>query len=208
LILALAGRAESGEGRGFVIGGGLGPTRLNFGRAQGLVLVIGDSLGTLEFRGGSTLDVRDGVIVPRTLLPPDAVDIVALPQHQNGAVLSFQIGYSFSRRLALLADFDINGGWNDSFNQITGAGVLRYSPARRVWLEAGPASGDLAYGFGGSVIQDVAGSGYGFFAAGGFVLMQKQKFQMDLQVRSGTMWFDQFRITNVSVQIGAMRRRF
>jgi hypothetical protein len=207
LMLALAGRGEADEGRGFVIGGGLGPTRLNFGGAQGLVLVLGDSLGRIEFRGGDSLELRAGVIVPRTLLPSNVSDVVPVPAHQNGGVLSIQIGYSFSRRLALLADFDLNGGWDNSFNQVMGAAAVRYSPARRIWLEAGPASGDLSYGFGSAVAQNVAGSGYGFLAAGGVVLMQKSKFQMDVQARSGTLWFDRFRITNVSVQIGVMRRR-
>ena len=216
LMIALALRAhaedppapaEPPEGRGFVIGGGLGPGRINFGGAEGLVLVIGESIGTIDLGGGQSLDARAGRVVPRALLPADAVGLVPIPARQNGVALSVQIGWSFSRRFALLAEFDINSGWSDSFNQVNGALAFRYSPTPRLWLEAGPTTGDLAYGSAGSVAQNVAGTGSGFLVAGGVVLLRKPKLLLDIQVRSGTLWYDQFRATNVSVQLGVMRRR-
>jgi len=199
--------AEPREGRGFVIGGSLGPGRLNFGGAEGLVLVIGESIGTIDLGGGQSLDARAGKIVPRALLPADAEGLIPIPARQNGFALSAQIGWSFSRRFALLAEFDINGGWSDSFNQVNEGLALRYSPTPRLWLEAGPARGNLAYGFAESVAQDVAGAGSGFLVAGGVVLLRKPKLLLDIQVRSGTLWYDQFRATNLSVQLGVMRRR-
>ena len=199
--------AEPREGRGFVIGGSLGPGRINFGGAEGLVLVIGESIGTIDLGGGQSLDARAGKVVPRALLPADAEGLIPIPARQNGFALSAQIGWSFSRRLALLAEFDINGGWSDSFNQVNGGLTLRYSPTSRLWLEAGPARGDLAYGSGESVAQDVAGAGSGFLIAGGVVLLRKPKLLLDIQVRSGTLWYDQFRATNLSVQLGVIRRR-
>ena len=85
------------------------------------------------------------------LLPTDAEGLVPIPARQNGVALSVQIGWSFSRRFALLAEF-----------------VL---------------------------------------VAGGVVLLRKPKLLLDIQVRSGTLWYDQFRATNLSVQLGVMRRR-
>jgi len=145
--------------------------------------------------------------VEGALLPTDAEGLVPIPARQNGVALSVQIGWSFSRRFALLAEFDINSGWSDSFNQVNGGLTLRYSPTARLWLEAGPATGDLAYGSAGSVAQNVAGTGSGFLVAGGVVLLRKPKLLLDIQVRSGTLWYDQFRATNLSVQLGVMRRR-
>src|SRR6266545_3225797 len=94
--------AEPREGRGFVVGGSLGPGRINFGGAEGLVLVIGESIGTIELGGGQSLDARAGKVVPRALLPADAEGLIPIPARQNGFALSAQIGWSFSRRLALL----------------------------------------------------------------------------------------------------------
>ena len=201
--------AKPREGRGFIIGGGLGPSRLNFGGAEGLVLMTGKSIGTIVLLpSGETLDRRAGRILPRALVPADAEGVVPIPARQDGAALSLQLGWSFSRRFAILADFDINAGWGDSFNQIVGAGVLRYSPTPRLWLQAGPATGDLSYGFSTrSVAQDVAGTGAGFLVAGGLVVLQKPRLLLDLQARCGTVWFDQFRGTSLSVQVGIMRRR-
>ena len=217
VMMALALRANAAdppapakprEGRGFIIGGGLGPSRINFGGAEGLVLVTGESIGTIPIGGGQSLDRRTGRVLPLALVPADAEGVVPIPARQDGAALSIQLGWSFSRRLAILADFDINGGWGDSFNQVVGAGVLRYSPTPRLWLQAGPATGDLSYGFSTrSVAQDVAGTGAGFLVAGGLVVLQKPRLLLDLQARYGTLWFDQFRGTNLSVQIGIMRRR-
>jgi hypothetical protein len=216
LLMAVALRAQAEdppppakprEGRGFVVGGSLGPGRINFGGAEGLVLVIGESIGTIELGGGQSLDARAGKVVPRALLPVDAEGLIPIPARQNGIALSAQIGWSFSRRLALLFEFDINGGWSDSFNQVNGALALRYSPTPRLWLEAGPAAGDLAYGSAESVAQNVAGAGSGFLVAGGVVLLRKPKLLLDIHVRSGTLWYDQFRATSLSVQLGVMRRR-
>jgi len=211
VALALCAHAEDPtqpeDGRGFVIGGSLGPGHIHFGGAEGLVLVIGDSIGTIGLPGGGSLDARAGQVVPRALLPVDAEGLIPIPASQNGGAVSVQIGWSFSRRWALLAEFDMNAGWTDSFNQVNGALTLRYSPTRRLWIEAGPAAGDLAYGCGESVAQNVAGAGSGFLVAGGVVLLQKPKLLLDIQVRSGTLWYDQFRATNLSVQLGVMRRR-
>jgi hypothetical protein len=32
-------------------------------------------------------------------------------------------------------------------------------------------------------------------------------WMLDLQARSGTLWYEQFRSTNLSVQLGIIRRR-
>src|SRR5437762_5985273 len=197
------------EGRGFVIGASLGPGRMSFGSDEPLALVIGESIGTIDLRGGGTLDAREGQLVPLAMVPADLkAMVVPLPSRQNEFAVSVEIGWSASRRLAILADFDLGGGWSDSFTHLTGAAVVRYSPVRWLWLQGGPAGGDISYGFGkNGVVQDIAGGGGGFKVAAGIVVLQKRKLQLDLEVRSVTLWFDQLRATNMSAQMGVRRRR-
>ena len=216
MVLAFEARAadppnppKQREGRGFVVGMSLGPTRSRFSGAEDLALVFGDVVGTIPLCcvGGTTVDVRFGQLVPRSLLPANPEHVVPLPSSQDGATVSLQIGWSASRRLALLADFDLGGAWGDSFTHLNGAAVARYSPGSRLWLEAGPTSGDLSYGYKDSVIQNIAGTGKGLLLGAGFVLLTKPIWQLDLQVRWSTLWFDQFRTTHVSGQLGILRRR-
>jgi hypothetical protein len=51
--------------------------------------------------------------------------------------VSLQFGWSFSRRFAVLLDFDVGGGWDNSFNHLIGGPHLRYAPSSRIWIEAG-----------------------------------------------------------------------
>lgn len=196
------------EGRGFVFGMGLGPSQIRFGRAEDLALVIGGATGTLTLPyAGTSFELRAGRVVPRALVDAAPDLLVPIPSSQDGAALSLQFGWSFSRRFALLVDIDGSGGWSDSFSHLLGGFVMRYSPAPRLWLEAGPASGDLSYGFGKSIAQDVAGRGTGILVGAGVALVRKPMWMLDLQARSGTLWYEQFRATNLSVQLGIIRRR-
>jgi hypothetical protein len=195
------------EGRGFMFGAGFGPSQMRFRGAEDLVLVVGGPTGTITFpHGGGTLELRSGEIVSRTLVPPGIAGVVPFPARQNGAALSLQFGWSFSRRLAVLLDFDVGGGWDNSFNHLVGGPQLRYSPSSRLWIEAGYASGELTYGFSKSVAQ-IPGTGRGIFVAAGVPLVRRTMWMLDLQARSGTLWYEQFRATNLSVQLGIIRRR-
>jgi hypothetical protein len=190
-----------------MFGMGLGPSQIRFGGAEDLALVIGSATGTLTLPRGGTFELRAGQVVPRALVDVAPDRLVPIPSRQDGAALSLQIGWSFSRRFALLVDIDDSGGWSDSFSHLLGGVVMRYSPAPRLWLEAGPASGDVSYGFGKSIAQNVAGRGTGILVCAGVALVRKPMWMLDLQARSGTLWYEQFRATNLSVQLGIIRRR-
>lgn len=212
LLAARAGASEGAcppsEGRGWIFGAGLGGGAINFDGAADLAAVIGGPIGTLTIPfGGQTITLRSGQIVSRDFVPLAGDRLVPIPSHQQSGVLSLQVGRSLSRRMALLADIDLMAGWNDSFSDGVVGFVGRYSPASRFWLEAGPAFGDLSYGLGRSVAQNLSGTGGGVLAAAGVVVTQKPKWQMDVQGRVGVLWYDQFRATNISVQLGVMRRR-
>src|SRR5437899_1068592 len=110
MVLAFEARAadppnppKQREGRGFVVGMSLGPTRSRFSGAEDLALVFGDVVGTIPLCcvGGTTLDVRFGQLVPRSLLPANPEHVVPLPSSQDGVTVSLQIGWSASRRLGL-----------------------------------------------------------------------------------------------------------
>lgn len=218
LLMALALQAHAAdppdppkprEGRGFVFGLSLGPTRSRFNGAEDLALVFGDVTGVIILNPltGQTLNVRSGQLVPRALVAANPEHVVPLPSSQDGVTLSLQVGWSASRRFALLADFDLGGAWGDSFTHVNGAALARYSPSSRLWVEAGPTSGELSYGYQDSVVQNIAGTGKGVLFGAGFVLLRKPIWLLDLQARSSMLWYDQLRATNVSVQIGVLRRR-
>jgi hypothetical protein len=191
-----------------MFGVGLGPSQLRFDGAEDLALVIGGTTGTLTVPlGGTSFELRAGQVVPRALVAAAPDLVVPIPTRQDGAAFSLQFGWSFSQRFAVLADFDANGGWSDSFSHLLAGLVLRYSPASRLWLEAGPAAGDLSYGFGQSIAENVAGSGTGILVGGGVALVRKPMWMLDLQARYGTLWYEHFRATNLSVQLGIIRRR-
>jgi hypothetical protein len=196
------------EGRGFVLGMGFGAARVDFGGAEDLALVIGGPTGTLTFpSGGGTIEVRRGQIVSRSLVPADAEGIVPIPSNENGLGISFQAGWSFSPRVAALLDFDIAGKLQDSFDNFVVGFVARYSPTSRLWIEAGPAFGELRYGSSGSVVHDFAGRGSGVLVGVGVAIVKRPVWYLDVQARVGTLWYEQLRATNVSAQLGISRRR-
>jgi hypothetical protein len=205
-----ASPTQAREGRGWMFGFGVGPGRVGFGGAEDLAVVVGGPTRLRTFGlFGATLDVFDvstGEVVPRTLVPADAESILPIPSSENGMAVSLHVGWSFSRRWATLFDFDVAGGYDDSFMNYMGGFVARYSPASRIWIEAGPAFGNLGYGSGGSIV-DIKGVGTGGLAAVGVELVQRPKWRLDLEVRAGTLWYREFRATNLSAQLAIGRRR-
>ena len=196
------------EGRGFVLGFGFGAARVDFGGAEELALVIGGSTGTLTFpSGGGTIEVRRGQIVSRSLVPADAASVVPIPSSENGLGISFQAGWSFSPRFAALLDFDIAGKLHDSFDNFIVGIVARYSPTSRLWIEAGPAFGELRYGSSGSVVHDFAGRGTGVLLGVGVAIVKRPVWYLDVLARAGTLWYEQLRATNISAQLAISRRR-
>ena len=196
-----------GDGRGFMFGLGLGPGRVSFGGAKDLAVVIG---GPTRRRTvnlyGTTFEVATGEVVSRTLVPADAESIVPMPSTDSGLALSLHVGWSYSPRWAALFEFDGAGGYEDSFTNFIGAFVARYSPASRVWVEAGPAFGDLGYNLNGSLV-DIEGVGGGALVGAGVEIVKKPKWRLDVEVRAGTLWYREFRATNISAQLAISRRR-
>ena len=205
------------RGRGFVFGISLGAGRTDFGGEHGLAIVVGESLGiqddTSLFNDIPPLDLRAARIVPLTQVPPGAVRVKAIPGHQHGVGISVQMGWSFSPRVAALADVDfLAGGWDETIAQGMVGLVLRYSPHERLWFEAGPAQGDLSFGYTGdnglaSSAQSVAGKGTGVLGGVGVAVLRKPSWLLDVQARVGTLWYEQIRATNVSVHLGWTRRK-
>lgn len=192
-----------GEGRGFMFGLGLGPGRVSFSGAENLAVVIGGPTRrrTVSYLG-TTFEVATGEVVSRSLVPADAERIVPIPSSDNGLGLSLHVGWSYSPRWAALLEFDGSGGY-EGFTNYVGGLVARYSPASRVWIEAGPAFGDLGY----DSNVNIEGVGVGALVGAGVEMVKKPKWRLDLQVRAGTLWYRQFRATNTSAQLGISRRR-
>jgi hypothetical protein len=207
-LAADATNATPREGRGLVFGVGLGPGRISFGGAQSLVLVIGGPTGTLTFPlGGDTIELRSGQVVPRSLVPVGIEGVVPIPSNQNGAGGSLHFGWSFSRRFAALLDFDVVGSWDNGFDQLVGGPVARYSPTSRLWIEAGPAFGEVRYALADSVVEDVAGRGSGMLVGAGVAIVRKPVWLLDVEARVATLWYDKLRATNLSAQLVISRRR-
>jgi hypothetical protein len=97
--------------------------------------------------------------------------------------------------------------YNDGFNQLIAAAVVRYSPASRLWVEAGPAAGDMAYGYKGGATAQGSITGNGFAVAAGIRVVQRDKWSLDVQGRYGRIWYDGFEASNVSFGFSAGRTR-
>ena len=209
MMAASAGAQERNpsDGRGWVFGGGLTGGSMSFSAAEGRALAVGRVARVVSFLGGSveqrTVEIVDGA----TNLPPDTVLVATFPESTTAAALTLHGGYAFSRRIALLADAELMGPWSDGFtNGIFGA-VLRYRPVRRVWVEAGPARGDLGYAYQGTGSVDNSITGTGFLAAAGITALSKPKWAVDLQARYGRIWYEGVQATNLSFGLSVGRVR-
>jgi len=98
-------------------------------------------------------------------------------------------GCAFSPRLAVLADFEVMGPYNEGFTHFVDGAVVRYWPARRLWVEAGPATGDLGYAYSNSTTKDGAITGGGFIAAAGVTVVDRPKWALDVQARYDRIWY-------------------
>lgn len=121
--------------------------------------------------------------------------MVSFPTSQDSGVPSFVAGWSFSPRFAVLIDGELAGGLEDErFDNIVVGLVVRYSPAPRVWVEAGPAFGQLEYRYDINSfeqgITDTAArvEGEGLLAAVGFEIARKPTWRVDAQARVGMVW--------------------
>jgi hypothetical protein len=190
---------------------------MDFSDADRLALFVGPPTGT---EGGCSFgtcfftQVRSARVAPRGAVVPGAERVVAIPATESVGSLSVVAGWSFSSRIAALLDVELASRWKgDGFEHVLGGVVLRYSPAWRLWVEAGPSFGDLEYIFNsgtfelGLTNEAARVHGEGVLAAAGYEIAKKRTWRVDLQVRGSAMWYDELRTTTVSVQVGIHRRR-
>lgn len=200
--------ASSSEGRGWIFGGGITSGTIAFPGAEDLAVAVGpvDRVEAL-FLGPAIGERRIEIIDASAPPPPATVHVAPFPASTAGVGFTLHGGYAFSSRVALLADCELMASTSDGFGNMVGAVVVRYRPLDRVWIEAGPATGDLSYGFEdtGSVSGSVKGRG--FLAAGGISVLKKERWTLDLQARYGKIWYEAFRARNVSVGLSIGRVR-
>jgi len=209
--LAVSAGAEdrsNADGRGWIFGGGITSGTIAFAGAEDLAVAVGP-VDRVEapLLGPAIAERRIEVIDASAPPPPETVHVAPFPQSTTGAAITLHGGYAFSPRVALLGDMEVMASTSDGFGNAIGAVVLRYRPVRRVWIEAGPATADLSYGFEntGSVSGSVTGTG--FLAAGGISVLEKERWTLDLQARYGKIWYEAFQTRNVSVGLSIGRVR-
>jgi hypothetical protein len=207
LVVAVAAPAQAGEDRGWIFGGGVTFGELGFTNSVGKGVALGPVNGySLEY-GGEITEHRDLHVYDQNVPPPaEAERIVPFPRSAGGAGASFHMGYAFNPRLAVLADFEVLAPYSEGFNQLVAAAVVRYSPAPRLWVEAGPAGSDIRYGYDGGV-ADGEISGAGVMAGIGVNVVQKPKWTLGLQARYSRLWYDGFETSSLSFGLSAGRVR-
>ena len=200
---------NSADGKGWIFGGGITGGSMGFTGAEGLAVAVGpvDHVEILLFGGRGVAERRLQVIDADATPPEGTVHVARFPDSTAGGAVTLHGGYAFSPTVALLADLEVMGSAHDGFGNAIFAAVLRYRPARRVWIEAGPAAGDLSYGYEdtGSVSNSVTGTG--FLAAGGISVLKKERWTLDVQARYGKIWYEAFQARNLSLGLSIGRVR-
>lgn len=201
--------ANAPSGRGWIIGGGLTAGNTAFTGGEGMAVAVGP---VVEFQvlgvGGQVIAQRRlDLIDASTTPPPGTVHVAPIPRSQGGGALTVHGGYAFSPRVALLADVEVMTSVDDGFSNGVFAAVLRCRPVKRLWIEAGPARGDLSYGYQDTVSKSNSITGSGFLAAGGVSVMARERWTLDVQARYSKVWYPGFEARNLSVglSVGTVR---
>jgi hypothetical protein len=193
------------SGRGWIWGGGISGGWLGVPGGRGVALAVGEVTGGFIL-AGETFEVRAGEMVDAAAAAPaDTTRLAPLPSSEASAGFSFHGGYAFSRRAAVLLHVQLVAGVESGFSTAMGGLMLRVWPTSRLWVEAGPASGDLSYGYEGGVVQEFA-TGHGVRTGAGVTVLQKPRWALDLEARFGTLSFDGVRATSVGVGLSASSR--
>ncbi len=228
LLVILAGtavRAEDTprrhEGRGFVFGGTLMGGQMRFSGAEGLAVAVGDVTDYQAYSSFGVIAVtetRSARVTSKDNPPANADRVAAIPAQQSAAGLSMNAGWAFSRQVSVLADFQImSGTTNEGFEQSTVGLLVRFSPASRFWVEAGPAYGDLQYHYKSATVSRVlaeattlteagAISGGGGLVAAGVSVVRKPKWSLDLHARYSRIFYEGFRGSNLCFGLTASKR--
>lgn len=206
LMCSLAGSAAAQDGnasqeRGWILGGGITAGTTAFTGAEGLAVAVGpvEDVQVLPFGAGVVWERRLDLIDASAPPPPDTVHVAPIPRSQGGGALTIHGGYAFSPKVALLADAEFLTSVNDGFGNGVLAAVLRVRPVRRVWIEGGPAAGDLSYGYGDTGSKSNSITGTGFLAAGGISVLSKERWTVDVQARYARIWYPGFEARNLSM---------
>jgi hypothetical protein len=202
-----APRREDRNDRGWVIGGGLTGGNLSFPGAGSKAVAVGPAHYVPTAFGAGYAERPIALIDAAGIPPEETVHVARFPESQGAAAMTFHAGYAFSPRAALLLEVEYMGSPTGDFGNGIVAGVLRYRPMGRIWIEAGPASGDIGYTYEGTLSETGAISGAGFLAAAGMSLLERPRWTLDVQARYGQIWYDGFQARNVSFGLSVGRVR-
>jgi opacity protein-like surface antigen len=200
-----AGRRAGG--RGFLWGAAVGGGRLAFPGGQDNAVALGPVVGTLEVPGtGSSVGVRDARVITAGDSAPEAEFLVPLPAREGAGGFSMHAGYAFNPRVAVLLEVGITAGTSSpSYNHAVGTFAVRCWPASRLWVQAGPAFGDLGYGSGDTVVRSQSITGLGFQGGAGVSVLRKPRWSLDLEARYSNVGYDGFRASSLTLGVGASR---
>jgi hypothetical protein len=211
-VAAFAGAqdsAEPPETRGWIFGGGISAGTMAFPGAEDEAVAVGDVTdGIVLPYGVGLIGQRSILLVDRSAVPPAGTVFTALfPRSASGAGATLHGGFAFSPRIALLLDMEMLAPKSAGFNHAIFAAVVRYWPARRVWIEAGPATGDIGYSVDNTGTNPGSITGSGVLAAAGVAVAKKRTWTVDMQARYGQIWYNGFQARNLSLGLSVGRVR-
>ena len=211
LALACSAQAEDAfkrpDDRGWVFGMGLTGGQINFANTDGRAVALGPVDGYVVL-GSTAYAQRDLHLVDGSNPPPaDTVAVKKFPRSQGGLGFTLHAGYAFSPRVALLAHFEVLAPTSDGFSHFTSAAVVRYSPASRLWVEAGPAAGDIGYAYADSTTRDGSLTGGGFATGAGLSVLKRNTWSLDVQARYSRIWYEGLDASTVSFGLSVGRIR-
>ena len=199
--------AKQPTGRGFVWGAAIGAGSHSFPGGEGRVIAVGPVDGVEKTPYAGEVSLRSAKVVPANAVSPDTEYSVPLPGSETTGGFSMHGGYAFSRRIALVARVGLSAGYDQgSINQVVGGVVARFWPTSRLWLEAGPAFGDIAVSVGdGTVIRSGSITGSGFQARAGVSVVRKPRWTLDVEAGLSGVDYDGFKSNTVTFAVGWTR---
>ena len=207
-IAAAPAPAKQPTGRGFVWGAAIGGGSHSFPGGEGRLIAVSPIIKEAQYSYGYYEPAtRSAKVVAAGAAPPDAEFAVPLPASEGAGGFSMHAGYAWSRRVALLAKVGLAAGYEEgSINHVVGGFVVRFWPASRLWVEAGPAMGDLTVATGdGSQIYPGSITGSGYQARAGVSVVRKTRWTFDLEAGYSSLSYDGFKADTVTFAIGASR---
>lgn len=201
------GSAKRPKGRGFVWGATVGAGSHSFPGGENVVVAVSPVDGYEPMPYSSPVPTRTAKVVPVSTATPEAEFRVPLPASEGTGGFSFHGGYAFNRHVALLMNVGLSAGVTDSsVNHIFGGVVVRVWPTSRLWLEAGPASGEIAIGVGDdSVIRSGSITGSGYQVRAGVTVARKTRWSFDLEAGYSSLGYQGFTANTVTFSVGASR---